>query len=190
MEPTNGTTPTVRIVETHISILIFAGDKVYKIRKPVHFDFLDFRDRADRAADCHREVDLNRRLSPDVYLGVADLVMDGEPLDHMVVMRALPEERQLASLLRSDAAIETWLDPVAATLSSFHARAARSAEISASASPSALAHKWKENFEEVARLVNTTLDPSVETEIRGLVARWLSSHHALSGDPNRGGAHL
>ena len=179
MEPTNGTTATVRIAETHISILIFAGDKVYKIRKPVHFDFLDFTDRRDRAADCHREVDLNRRLSPDVYLGVADLIMDGEPLDHMVVMRSLPEERQLASLLRSDTAIETWLEPVAATLSSFHARAARSAEISASASPSALAHKWEENFEEVAHLINSTLDPAVEAEIRGLVARWLTSHHAL-----------
>ena len=179
MEATNGTDPTVRLAETHISILIFTGERVYKIRKPVRFEFLDFRDRADRAADCHREVELNRRLSPDVYLGVADLVMDGEPVEHIVVMRALPNERQLAYLLRSDGAIETRLDSVAATLSAFHATAARSAEISASGSPSALEHKWEENFEEVARLVNTTLDPSVETEVRGLVARWLSSHRAL-----------
>jgi hypothetical protein len=115
-----------------------------------------------------------------VYLGVADLVMGGKPVDHMVVMRALPDERQLASLLRSNRAIETRLDSVAATLSSFHATAARSAEISASASPSALEHKWEENLEEVARLVNTRLDDlSVETEIRKLVARWLSSHRAL-----------
>ena len=179
MEASNGTNPTVRVAETHISVLIFAGDWVYKVRKPVHFGFLDFRDRANRATDCHREVELNRRLSPDVYLGVADLVMDGEAVDHMVVMRALPQERQLASLLRSDAAIETWLEPVAATLSSFHATAARSPEISASASPSALAQKWKENFEEVARLGNTALDPSVETEIKILVARWLSLHRVL-----------
>ena len=101
------TDSTVRLAETHISVLIFTGDKVYKIRKPVHFDFLDFRDRAGRAADCHREVELNRRLSPDVYLGVADLVMDGEPVEHIVVMRALPDERQLAYLLRSDGAIES-----------------------------------------------------------------------------------
>jgi uncharacterized protein len=179
MQEPNGTDPAVRLAETHISVLIFAGDKVYKIRKPVRFDFLDFRHRADRAADCHREVELNRRLSPDVYLGVADLVMDGEPVDHMVVMRALPDDRQLASLLRGDVALETRLDSIAGTLSSFHATAARSAEISASASPSALEHKWEENLEEVARLGTTALDPSVETEIRGLVARWLSSHRAL-----------
>ena len=179
MEATDGTDATVRLAETHISILIFTGERVYKIHKPVRFEFLDFRDRADRAADCHREVELNRRLSPDVYLGVADLVMDGEPVEHIVVMRALPDERQLEYLLCSGGVIETRLDSVAATLSAFHATAARSAEISASASPSALEHKWEENFEEVTRLVNTRLDPSVETEVRGLVARWLSTHRAL-----------
>ena len=117
----------MRAAETHISILIFIGDKVYKIRKPVRFAFLDFSDRAARAVDCHREVELNRRLAPDVYLGVADIVMDDEPVDHMVVMRALPEERQLSSLLQSDADIGWTLDQVALTLSSFHATATRSA---------------------------------------------------------------
>ena len=129
--------PAVRAAETHISILIFIGEKVYKIRKPVRFAFLDFSDRVARAVDCHREVELNRRLAPDVYLGVADIVMDDEPVDHMVVMRALPEERQLTSLLQSDADIRRPLDQVALTLSSFHATATRSAQIAASASPSA-----------------------------------------------------
>ena len=173
-------TAPVRVVETHISVLLFFGDKVYKIHKPVHLDFVDFRDRTARAADCHREVELNRRLAPDVYLGVADLVMDGEPVDHMVVMRALPQGRQLASLLQSGEDIETWLDRVAAVLSSFHRTAVRSAEISECASPSALALKWKDNFDEVARGSSTLkLDREIEVEIRCLVARWLSSHRAL-----------
>ena len=178
-QPTNWAPPPVRVVETHISVLVFFGDKVYKMHKPVHFDFLDFRDRSVRAADCHREVDLNRRLAPDVYLGVADLVMDGRPVEHMVVMRTLPEERQLASLLKEDEDMEVWLDLLAAVLSSFHGAATRSAEISASASPSALALKWEENLEEVRRLVNSSLEPRVETEIRALVALWLHSHRTL-----------
>jgi len=179
MEPSTSTSSSVRVAETHISVLVFIGDRVYKIRKPVHFDFLDFRERIARLADCHREVELNSRLSPDVYLGVADLVMNGELLEHMVVMRALPEERQLSSLLRTDEDIEAWLDAVAAVLSSFHGSAARSAQISASASPSAVARKWRDNLEEVARIPHPTLDPRVETEIRSLVARWLNSHRAL-----------
>src|SRR5271157_679573 len=117
----------VRVVETHISVLVFVGDRVYKLRKPVHFDFLDFTDRAVREADCRREVELNRRLAPDVYLGVADIEMNGVAIDHMVVMRALPDERRLATLVREGAAdLEGWLDQVATTLATFHAGAPRS----------------------------------------------------------------
>ena len=90
--------PGAAVLETHISVLFFSGDRVFKLRKPVKFGFLDFTDHATRKSDCEREVDLNRRLAPDVYLGVADVWLEGEPLDHMVVMRRLPEERRLATL--------------------------------------------------------------------------------------------
>jgi aminoglycoside phosphotransferase family enzyme len=89
-----------QVVETHISVLFFVADRVYKLRKPVRFGFLDFTERTARELDCHREVALNRRLAPDVYLGVADVAIEGVPVDHMVVMRALPRERRLAALAR------------------------------------------------------------------------------------------
>jgi len=65
------------IIETHISTLFFVGDRVFKLHKPVQFGFLDFREREERRADCEREVMLNCRFAPDVYLGVADVVLDG-----------------------------------------------------------------------------------------------------------------
>ena len=113
------------VVETHISMLFFVGDRVFKLHKPVRFGFLDFTDRMARQEDCQREVDLNRRLAPDVYPGVADLTMDGVPLDHMVVMRALPADRRLSALVSSGADMGTWLDCIAARLASFHADADR-----------------------------------------------------------------
>jgi len=76
-EPGHGAAHSAHVVETHISVLVFIGDRVYKLRKPVRYDFLDFTDRPVREADCRREVELNRRLAPDVYLGVADVVMNG-----------------------------------------------------------------------------------------------------------------
>ena len=82
-----------KTIETHMSMLFFVGDLVCKLRKPVQYGFLDFRLRTSRLDDCHREVALNRRLDPDVYLGVADVVMEGETLEHMVVMRRMPEAR-------------------------------------------------------------------------------------------------
>jgi uncharacterized protein len=173
--------------ETHISILAFVGDRVYKLRKRVHFDFLDLRSRENREADCLREVQLNGRLAPDVYLGVADVVMDGELIDHMVVMRALPEERQLAQLVRGGSEVDAPLDAIARTLATFHSTALRSTEISAGATPDALRSKWTGNFDEMQPFVGTVVDRRVDDEIRSLVDRWIDSHSDLLSDRIAGG---
>jgi aminoglycoside phosphotransferase family enzyme len=61
------------VAETHISVIVFLGDRAYKVKKPVSLGFLDFSTREARLAACRSEVELNRRLAPDVYLGVADI---------------------------------------------------------------------------------------------------------------------
>ena len=61
------------MAETHLSVITFIGDRAYKLKKRVRFPFVDLRARETREAICHHEVDLNRRLAPDVYLGVADV---------------------------------------------------------------------------------------------------------------------
>ena len=172
-------TPPARLVETHISVLFFVGDRVYKLRKPLRFDFLDFTERSARETDCRREVALNRRLAPDVYLGVADIVMDGEPIDHLVVMRALPDERRLATLVRTGADIDGWIGQVAKTLAAFHATARRSPAIAEAATGTALEANWEANFAETRRFVGTLLDPEADREMRTLVVRWLRRHGAL-----------
>src|SRR5436190_6978843 len=90
----------IRLIETHISWVILAGDFAYKIRKPVNFGFLDFSNVEQRHADCEAEVDLNRRLCPDLYLGLVDVVERDDGLLYMggpgcavepaVKMRRLP----------------------------------------------------------------------------------------------------
>ena len=69
--PEGGGVPAPRVVETHTALLFFVGDHVYKLKKAVDLGFLDHRDREARLATCRHEVELNRRLAPDVYLGVA-----------------------------------------------------------------------------------------------------------------------
>ncbi len=92
--------PDPRVIETHISWVILAGDFAYKLRKPVDFGFLDFSTLEQRQADCEAEVRLNRRLCPDLYLSVVDVVeRDGQlsiaglgiPVEPAVLMRRLPE---------------------------------------------------------------------------------------------------
>lgn len=64
-------------VQTYISHVFLVGDRVFKLRKAVRLAFLDFGTRADRNGDCLHEVELNRRLAPAVYLGVAPVILRG-----------------------------------------------------------------------------------------------------------------
>ena len=83
------------LVETHISWVILTGDIAYKVKKPVNFGFVDFSTLARREHFCHREVELNRRYTPEIYLGVVPVTgsleepqIDGEGpvIDHAVKM--------------------------------------------------------------------------------------------------------
>jgi aminoglycoside phosphotransferase family enzyme len=65
-----GQVSEVELVETYISYLFLTGRHVYKVKKPVDYGFLDFTTLEKRRYYCHQEVELNRRLSPEVYLGL------------------------------------------------------------------------------------------------------------------------
>ncbi len=112
------------VAETHSAAVFFFGDQAYKAKKPIDLGFLDFSERAERKRICHREVELNRRLAPDVYLGVADVHgPDGEVCDHLVVMRRLPADRRLSTLVRRDEPVELHLWSLAHQIATFHAGA-------------------------------------------------------------------
>ena len=111
-------------VETHTAALFFAGERVLKVKKPVSLGFLDFSTREARRAACAEEVRLNRRLSPDVYLGVSDIVVDGKTVEHGVLMRRLPFDRSLSALVARDT--PTLADDIirlARRLAAFHGQA-------------------------------------------------------------------
>ena len=124
----------VQWIQTHLSHVFLTRDRVYKLRKAVDLGFLDFRARAERNADCLRELRLNRRLAPDVYIGVAAVepagrayrvaapaeTIEREDLEHVVVMRRLPAGSDALSLLARGALHATHLDAVARLLASFH----------------------------------------------------------------------
>ena len=86
---------SVKLLETHISWVLLAGDYVYKIKKPVDFGFLDFSTLARRQFFCQEELRLNRRLAPDLYLEVVGIggspdapVLGAEPaFEYAVKMR-------------------------------------------------------------------------------------------------------
>ena len=165
--------------ETHSAVVFFMGDRAYKIKKPVDLGFLDFRERSTREAVCHREVELNRRLAPDVYLGVADVHgPDGEVCDHLVVMRRMPAERRLATLVAEGAAVEDDLWHLAHLVAAFHARADRSAAADAAASPGALAGRWSDNTAVLASHPEV-VDRATVDRVQRLSGEYLAGRHPL-----------
>ncbi len=96
----------VRLIETHISCVLLAGDRVVKLKRPVDLGFVDFREPATRKQACEDEVRLNRRLTTDVYLGVVPVTANGvdapgEPLEWATLMRRMPVDRMLDVLLKN-----------------------------------------------------------------------------------------
>src|SRR5262245_15448581 len=94
--------PYAAAAETHAAAVYFAGERAYKLKKPVRTGFLDFTTANARAVACCRETELNRRFAPDVYLGVGEFrAQAADPAEPLVVMRRMPSGRRLASLIRA-----------------------------------------------------------------------------------------
>ncbi|RMH72350.1 MAG: gluconate kinase [Actinomyces sp.] len=108
------------IAESHVSTVFFTADRAYKLLKPVDLGFLDHTDRATRLQAAFRELELNRRLAPDVYLGLADVVEGGVLTDRFIVMRRLPEEAKLPNLVGTEH-FEPALRAIARAVAAFHA---------------------------------------------------------------------
>ncbi len=177
-----------RLVETHTALALFVGERVYKLKKPVSLGFLDFTSRSAREAACHREVTLNRRLAPDVYLGVADVLDEsGMPCDHLVVMRRLPDELRLATLVQTPRDMRPDIRGIARAIAAFHAGAARSAQIDESATPAAVLALWEETIEQTRRFAGPLLDAGTFDHVARAARRFLRGRAALFDSRIAGG---
>ncbi len=126
--------PTTRVEtkETHISWVFLTDRYVYKLKKPVRFDFLDYSTIEARHAACLKEVQLNERQAPGVYRGVVPVMADasgrlvlggpGRPADWLVKMRRLPADRMLDELIHSARLTSEEVLQLAVSLAGFYQR--------------------------------------------------------------------
>lgn len=155
--------------ETHISWVFLHQTRVYKVKKPVDFGFLNFSTLAQRKAACAAELELNRRLAPSVYLdviavtrdaqGVHQLQGNGEIVDWAVVMRRLPDARRADQLLRQGKLGNPEIDRMARTLARFHASTRCDAQTSQFGDSEHIAVNVKENFSQAQAAIEIALGP-------------------------------
>ncbi len=125
---------SVEVRETHISWVFLAGDRAYKLKKPIVFPFLDYGTAERRREMCVREVELNRRLAGDVYVGVRAIVFRGgrlrlaEPgpgaIEHVVEMRRFDDAETLAAAVIGGRVEDAQVAQLGRRLAGFHAAAA------------------------------------------------------------------
>lgn len=120
---------TVEVLETHMSWVFLIDQYVYKLKKPVTYDFLDFKSPELRRFYCEEEVRINQHLASDIYVGVIPLNMvderlqldgEGQPIDWLVKMRRLPKEYMLDVAIRRGTVRNEWVQAAAEMLADFY----------------------------------------------------------------------
>lgn len=168
------------LIETHISYVFLVGDRAYKLKKPIKTAFLDYSTREARRWACEREVELNRRLSPDVYLGVSPVLdVGGLPCDSLVVMRRMASDRSLSALVRSRADLGDEVRRIGRLIAGFHSRATRSPETSAAAGVDSVRANWEANFVEMRDSIGLVFQADVAERVETLVRKYLSGRAPL-----------
>ena len=179
--------PAPRLIETHISWVILAGEFAYKLKKPVDLGFLDFSTLDKRHTCCEAEIRLNRRLAPDIYLEVVPVVGnvqapriggDGPVLEWAVKMRAFPAD---ATLDREVEVTQEQIDAIADQVAAFHGEVAIAPADSSFGAPDNVMAPIAANFSHLRSL----LPADVETAIPTLLDR-LESWSRAEGARLRG----
>lgn len=172
-----------QVRETHTSVVFFVGDRVYKMKKPLDLEFLDNRTRRAREVACHREVELNRRLAPDIYLGVADVHgPDGAVCEHLVEMVRLADDRRLAALVGRGEHVDEIVTEIARRIAELHAASPRDPAIDRCASREFVAGLWTANLDHLERLPVGRDLPDALTGIRSAAHRYLEGRGVLFTD--------
>lgn len=182
--------PAVGLVQTHISYVFLAGEEVYKVKKPVRFSFLDFSTLERRRHFCHEEVRLNRRLAPEVYLGVVAICREGtayrlgpeddvEATEYAVRMRRLPADRMLDELLDRGAVTPSMIQQLARRLADFHREASASPEVTANGDPAAVFAALEDNFVGMRPFRNITIPAGDDDAIQIFSRNFLQRNDAL-----------
>ncbi|WP_018870561.1 bifunctional aminoglycoside phosphotransferase/ATP-binding protein [Thioalkalivibrio sp. ALgr3] len=153
--PDGGPAERIRRIETHISTVILAGDWAWKFKKPLDLGFLDFSTLQARRHFCETELEINRRLAPEIYHEVVSINGDpehpvingpGEVLEYAVRMRRFDRERQLDRLLERGALPPEAMDELGRYIARFHESVERTGPDSAHGTPETEAAPMRENF--------------------------------------------
>lgn len=177
-----------RLIQTHTSYVILVSPYVYKVKKPVNFGFLDFSTLEQRRHFSEREVALNRRLCPRIYLGVVPISLHAgqltlgpgdEVVEYAIKMRKLSERNFLKRRLERGALDAHDMQRIALKLVAFYAEQTATDQIARCGQVQQLKLVTDENFAQTEAYVDLTLSQPAFEAIRLYTNRFYDQHTAL-----------
>jgi aminoglycoside phosphotransferase family enzyme/predicted kinase len=178
----------ISLRETHISRVVLTGEIVYKIKKPVDMEFLDFTTLEKRLHFCKAEVALNRRLTRDVYLDVVAITRKGNryilngpgrTVEYAVKMRQLPQDSTMRKRLRKGRLDSRNIDSLARVLGQFYNRADSGTRIDAFGSLATIRQNCEENFAQINEFVGKMINLRIFLFIRSTTRSFLRRRKTL-----------
>jgi uncharacterized protein len=165
----------VRLKQTHCSYVLLVAPYAYKIKKPVNFGFLDFSTLEKRHYFSEREVMLNRRLCPDVHLGLVPISLHegrlvfgsfDKTVEYAIKMRKLEDRYFMLHLLKKGQVGSPEMDRLASTLKTFYEAQNPTPEITAWGRIEKLKLSTGENFRQTENFIGFTISPPAFESIR------------------------
>jgi aminoglycoside phosphotransferase family enzyme len=178
----------VELSQTQISYIFFAGEYVYKVKKPVDMGFLDYTTLEKRLYFCRKEVELNRRLCADTYLDVVHIAEQegrytiegkGVRVEYAVKMRRLPADAMMDALLAKNKVTPKMVEDTAKTVSDFHKKAATSEEISRTGGIEAVIKNTQENFDQTDKYFVIIIGSETYRRIKAYTEGFIKDNEAL-----------
>jgi hypothetical protein len=181
-------TKRIELVQTQMSFVFLTDDYAYKVKKPVNLGYLDYTTEEKRHFYCQREVELNHRLCPEVYLGVVPITQDkgnisvagrGEVIEHAVKMRRLPQEAMMDVLLAKNQVSPEMITGVAQKLVEFHQKAETNTNISAFGDIKAITQNTEENFSQTNKYIGNTISQEKYQHIKDYTDSFIEENTPL-----------
>lgn len=173
----------LRTYSTHISVVITDGTHAYKFKKPVDFGFVNYTTKEQRLHFCREEVKRNRRLAPQLYIGVGSVVRTDkvlrlvhkevpDALEYAVVMKQFAQEQLFSRLLERGALSAEDFRNLAHKVAQFHLNSERVHSDMSFGTEPLIARYVFQNFTQIDELLGSRLPDQVY-----VIASWTEEEH-------------
>jgi aminoglycoside phosphotransferase family enzyme len=181
-------TANVELKQTQMSFVFLTDNYVYKIKKPINLGYLDYTTLKNRLYYCNKEIELNKRLCPDSYLGVVsinnqqDIYSIGGPgrvIEYAVKMHRLPQQLMMDTLLDSGKVTIGMINRLANKIATFHKNTETNKEISTFGKVDTIIKNTEENFNQTIKYIDRTISKHQYEKISKYCHYFISKNNSL-----------